>query len=77
MDSVGSERAALLGHSEGAAMAALFPATYPERTPALVLYGSFLAWEWLPFVFASMGRYELRGSSDEPRDRLLAELEQR
>jgi pimeloyl-ACP methyl ester carboxylesterase len=43
MDAVGSERAALLGYSEGAAMAALFAATYPERTPALVLYGTFLS----------------------------------
>jgi len=48
MDAVGSERAAVLGYSEGAAMAALFAATYPERTPALVLYGTFLTWEWLP-----------------------------
>jgi len=43
LDAVGSERAALLGYSEGAAMAALFAATYPERTPALVLYGTFLS----------------------------------
>ena len=48
MDAVGSERAALLGYSEGAAMAALFAATYPERTPALVLYGTFLSPDWLP-----------------------------
>jgi pimeloyl-ACP methyl ester carboxylesterase/class 3 adenylate cyclase len=48
MDAVGTERAAVLGYSEGAAMAALFAATYPERTPALVLYGTFLTWEWLP-----------------------------
>jgi len=48
MDAVGSERAAVLGYSEGAAMAALFAATYPERTPALVLYGTFLAHDWLP-----------------------------
>ena len=34
MDAAGSERAAVLGYSEGAAMAALFAATYPERTPA-------------------------------------------
>ena len=47
MDAVGSERAALLGYSEGAAMAALFAATYPERTPALVLYGIFLSPESL------------------------------
>jgi pimeloyl-ACP methyl ester carboxylesterase/class 3 adenylate cyclase len=50
MDAVGSERAAVLGYSEGAAMAALFAATYPERTPALVLYGTFTAWESLPGV---------------------------
>jgi pimeloyl-ACP methyl ester carboxylesterase len=32
MDAVGSERAAVLGHSEGGSMGALFAATYPERT---------------------------------------------
>jgi class 3 adenylate cyclase len=40
MDAVGSSRAALLGSSEGGPMSALFAATYPERTAALVLYGS-------------------------------------
>jgi class 3 adenylate cyclase len=39
MDAVGSERAALMGWSEGVAMSALFSATYPARTWALVLYG--------------------------------------
>jgi class 3 adenylate cyclase len=39
MDAVGSERAALMGISEGAPMSILFAATYPERTQALVLYG--------------------------------------
>ncbi len=39
MDAAGSERAALLGWSEGTAMSALFAATYPDRTWALVLYG--------------------------------------
>ena len=33
MDAAGSGRAALLGASEGAPMAMLFAATYPERTP--------------------------------------------
>ena len=37
MDAVGVERAALLGHVDGAAMAILFAATYPERVFALVL----------------------------------------
>ena len=40
MDAVGCERAALLGFSEGGPMCSLFAATYPERTRALVLYGS-------------------------------------
>jgi class 3 adenylate cyclase/pimeloyl-ACP methyl ester carboxylesterase len=38
MDAVGAERAALLGHVDGAAMAILFAATYPERVFALVLF---------------------------------------
>jgi pimeloyl-ACP methyl ester carboxylesterase len=41
MDAAGSERAALFGYSEGGPMCALFAATYPERTTALVLYGSY------------------------------------
>ncbi|HEU4760332.1 MAG TPA: adenylate/guanylate cyclase domain-containing protein [Dehalococcoidia bacterium] len=41
MDAVGSQRAALLGFSEGGPMSVLFAATYPERTSALVLYGAF------------------------------------
>ena len=40
MDAVGSQRAALMGVSEGGAMTALFAATYPERTTALVLYAA-------------------------------------
>jgi class 3 adenylate cyclase len=38
MDAVGAERAALLGHVDGAAMSILFAATYPERVFALVLF---------------------------------------
>jgi len=41
MDALESERAALFGISEGGAMSMLFAATYPERTRALVLYGSY------------------------------------
>jgi class 3 adenylate cyclase len=40
MDEVGSERAALIGTSEGGPMSILFAATYPERTEALVLFGT-------------------------------------
>jgi class 3 adenylate cyclase len=41
MDAAASERAALFGASEGGLMCALFSATYPERTSALVIYGSY------------------------------------
>ncbi len=40
MDAAGSQRAAIMGVSEGGPMAVLFGATYPERTAALVLYGT-------------------------------------
>src|SRR5262249_47754631 len=41
MDAAGSEEAALFGASEGGVMCALFAATYPHRTRALVIYGSY------------------------------------
>jgi pimeloyl-ACP methyl ester carboxylesterase len=48
MDAVGVERAAVLGHSEGGAMCALFASTYPERTQALVMVGSGARTMWAP-----------------------------
>jgi pimeloyl-ACP methyl ester carboxylesterase/class 3 adenylate cyclase len=42
MDAVGSERAFILGESEGGPMSALFAATYPERTLGLILYGALV-----------------------------------
>jgi pimeloyl-ACP methyl ester carboxylesterase/DNA-binding CsgD family transcriptional regulator len=41
MDAAGSERAALFGISEGGVMCSLFAATYPERTSALIINGSY------------------------------------
>ena len=41
MDAVGIERASLFGISEGGSLAALFAASYPERTQSLILYGAF------------------------------------
>jgi class 3 adenylate cyclase/esterase/lipase len=41
MDAAGSARATILGWSEGGPMSLMFSATYPERTSALVLCGSF------------------------------------
>jgi len=40
MDAAGSERAALIGVSEGGPMSMLFAASYPERTQALLLIGA-------------------------------------
>ena len=41
LDAAGSERAALLGYSEGGPMSALTAATFPDRAAALVLCGTF------------------------------------
>jgi pimeloyl-ACP methyl ester carboxylesterase/DNA-binding CsgD family transcriptional regulator/class 3 adenylate cyclase len=41
MEAAGSQRAVIYGVSEGAPMACLFAATYPERTIALVLQGAY------------------------------------
>jgi pimeloyl-ACP methyl ester carboxylesterase/DNA-binding winged helix-turn-helix (wHTH) protein len=41
MDAVGSDRAVLVGVSEGGPMCSLFAATYPERTSALVMIGTY------------------------------------
>src|ERR1051325_49595 len=59
MDAVDSRRAALFGLSEGGPMSLLFAATYPERTAALILCGSF----------ARSGRRD--GPADGPNVRLF------
>src|SRR5262245_10670574 len=41
MDAVGSERAVLIGVSEGGPLCSLFAATYPEKTEALIMIGSY------------------------------------
>ncbi len=52
LDDLGSERAVLIGVSEGGPMSLLFAATYPERTQALILCGSEVreersaGWPW-------------------------------
>lgn len=46
MDAVGSKSAALFGISEGGPMSVLFAATFPERTSALILYGSIAKGAW-------------------------------
>ncbi len=46
MDAVGSKRAALFGYSEGGSLCTLFAATYPDRTIALALFGTFAKRIW-------------------------------
>jgi pimeloyl-ACP methyl ester carboxylesterase len=48
LDAVNSNRAALIGVSEGGPMSLLYAATYPGRTSALVLYGSYARRAWAP-----------------------------
>ncbi|MCA6117239.1 adenylate/guanylate cyclase domain-containing protein [Bradyrhizobium sp. WSM 1738] len=53
LDQVGSQRATLFGVSEGGPMSLLYAATYPERTSALVLYGTYARRSWAPdYTFA-------------------------
>ena len=64
MDAAGSERATIYGWSEGGPMCLMFAATYPHRTSALVLFGSF----------ASM-RNEPWGVTPERFDLFLGQLD--
>ena len=41
MDAAGSESAALFGYSEGGPLGVLFATSYPQRTRALALYGTY------------------------------------
>ncbi|HET8568838.1 MAG TPA: alpha/beta fold hydrolase [Candidatus Limnocylindria bacterium] len=48
MDAAQSQRAHILGVSEGGSMACLFAATYPDRTRSLLLYGTRPRWTRAP-----------------------------
>lgn len=78
LDAVGWQRAAIWGISEGGPMAMMFAATYPERTQALLLYGTFARFgrgddyphgypaefndRWLPMLDRTWGTGELSRS---------------
>ncbi len=64
MDAVGSERAAIMGVSEGGPMALLFAATYPERTAAVIVEGT-----------AAVFHRTEDHPWDEPREQILRELQ--
>jgi len=48
LDAAESQRAVVVGASEGGPMSILFAATYPERVTALVVYGSMPRFTWAP-----------------------------
>lgn len=48
LDAAGCDKAALFGVSEGGPMSLMFAASHPERTSALVLYGSYAKRSWAP-----------------------------
>jgi class 3 adenylate cyclase len=63
MDAAGSEHAVIIGTYDGGALGALFAATYPERTSALVLYHAlprFVRNPELPWL-ETRAEYERRG----------------
>jgi len=48
MDAAGMSKAALFGPTQGAALSALFTASYPERVTAFIPYGGFARTLWAP-----------------------------
>jgi class 3 adenylate cyclase len=68
LDAVGARRAAFYGISEGAALAILFAATYPERTAALVVRSVVARTLWAP-------DYPWGSTEDEYRQRVERELQ--
>jgi class 3 adenylate cyclase len=66
LDAVGAERAALMGISEGGPLCALFAATYPQRTRALIMIGSYAT--------GRRGMGELGARTDEQVGRMLSWL---
>jgi len=69
MDAAGSERAAVMGASEGGPLAALFAATYPERTLGLVLWGAAPRFTRAPGFPWGMTREEYIADSEETQRR--------
>jgi class 3 adenylate cyclase len=76
LDAVGSDRAVVFGSHEGGGMAALYAATYPERTDALVLfqfppYGGGAEDPGWP---AALDRLRRLWGTQEFTDQMLAEI---
>jgi pimeloyl-ACP methyl ester carboxylesterase len=70
MDATGSERAVILGLSEGGPMAMLFAATYPERTIALIAHRPVHRHRRLHLASSRDGRPAMAGGRRRaPQDR--------
>ncbi len=69
MDAAGSELAALFGSAEGGPICALFAATFPERTSALILGHSYARRKW-----ASDYRW---GLDEETQQKVLSSYEEK
>src|SRR5436190_8588017 len=68
LDAIGCKQAALFGTSEGGPMSLLYAATYPQRTSALVIYGSYAKRSWaLDYPF---------GWDDQQWQRVLEDIEE-
>jgi pimeloyl-ACP methyl ester carboxylesterase len=65
LDAADSQRAVLLGYSEGGPLCLLYATSYPERTRGLVLAGAFARWTtapghrhgWTPEFIETLRRY--------------------
>ena len=68
LDAVGARRAAFYGVSEGASLAILFAATYPERTAALVIRSAVPRTLWAP-------DYPWGSTEEAYRERMERELQ--
>ena len=68
MDAAGSERAALIGTSEGVPMSVVFAASHPERVSALVLYGGIARALWAPDYPFGLTEREYRKEIEENFD---------
>ena len=58
LDAAGSRRVTVFGWSEGGPMSLMFAATYPERTSALVMFGTFASMRAEPYCL-SQERFDL------------------
>ena len=83
LDAVGCSRAVVFGGRDGSSLSALFAATYPERTLALVLWGGMARGQWAPdYPWApTVEQWEAKIAKDETDwgtdphiDRTVAEL---